>query len=193
MVNEIVDENTNEITIKDQAKLVNSMGGPERLKKIQNFLDDLRNANVTVKVVSTSWYPITEDQWQEYLAYVSDFLKLGFSKDEILAVEDPGEGLSADKGRRIRDDQNITVDDFVSDAMFADDSTGNIRSAINVTNLLWMEERKGLGEGDIKYIKYSIKMDSNAGTMDDSSDTSDDNENDSTLGVNSFLSKNNIL
>ena len=113
MVNEIVDENTNEITIKDQAKLVNSMGGPERLKKIQNFLDDLRNANVTVKVVSTSWYPITEDQWQEYLAYVSDFLKLGFSKDEILAVEDPGEGLSADKGQRIRDDQNITVDDFV--------------------------------------------------------------------------------
>merc|ERR1712062_620908 len=107
-------------------------------------------------------------------------------KDEILAVEDPGEGLSADKGQRIRNDQNITNDDFLSGAMFADDSTGNIRKAINVTNLLWMEERKGLGAGDIKYIKYSIKMDTNANMMDDSTGTKNEIAEDSALGVNMF-------
>ena len=186
MVNEISDETTNEIKKKDQAELVKSMGGPKRLKPIQNFLDDLREANVTVKVVSTSWYPITEAQWQEYLAYVSEVMELGFSKDEILAVEDPGENLSADKGQRIRDDQNIKEDEFVSDAMFADDSTGNIRSAINVTNLLWMEERKGLGERDIEYIKKSIKMDDNTDAMDGSTETMDDIAEKSLLAVNSF-------
>ena len=186
MVNEILDETTNEIKKKDQAELVKSMGGPERLEKIQNFLDDLREANVTVKIVSTSWYPITEAQWQEYLAYVSEVMELGFSKDEILAVEDPGENLSADKGQRIRDDQNIKEDEFVSDAMFADDSTGNIRSAINVTNLLWMEERKGLGERDIEYIKNSIKMDDDTGTIDDGTETMDDIAEKSLLTINSF-------
>ena len=186
MVNEILDEDTNEIKKKDQEELVKSMGGPERLKKIQNFLDDLRDTNVTLKIVSTSWYPITEEQWQEYLAYVSNVMELGFLKDEILAVEDPGEGLSADKGQRIRDDQNITVDDFVSDAMFADDSTGNIRSAIDVTNLLWMHERKGLGERDIEYIKNSIKMDDNTDSMDDNTETMDDIAEKSLLTINSF-------
>merc|ERR1712224_681689 len=113
-------------------------------------------------------------------------MELGFSKDEILAVEDPGENLSADKGQRIRDDQNIKEDEFMGDAMFADDSTGNIRSAINVTNLLWMEERKGLGERDIEYIKNSIKMDDDSGTMDDGTETMDDVAEKSLLTINSF-------
>ena len=72
---------------------------------IANFLKNLRSKSISVKIVSTSWYPITADQWQEYLYYVSNLLGLGFVKEEILTVDDPGPGLSADKGAKIREDK----------------------------------------------------------------------------------------
>ena len=153
MVNEVADNP------EDKMNLTDSLGGNERLLEMQTFLEELRNAKIPVKIVSTSWYPITEAQWQEYLFYVSNLLNLGFFKDEILAVEDPGKGLSADKGKRIREDQGDFDEQtppemrpFFSDVMFADDSTGNIKSALKVCNLLYMVERKGLGQSDMNYI-----------------------------------------
>merc|ERR1719295_725969 len=95
---------------------------------IIDFLGELRNKSITVKIVSTSWYPITADQWQEYLYHVSELLGLGFLKEEILTVDDPGPGLSADKGKKIRED-NKNIDVFLDNAMFADDSYGNIKSS----------------------------------------------------------------
>ena len=118
---------------------------------------ELREAGIPVKIVSTSWFPIAEEQWQEYLFYVTNQFGLEFSKDQILAEEDPGPGLSADKGRTIREDYQEDYDPnvpaemqpFLSNAMFADDSTGNIKSALKVCNLLHMVERKGLGKSDM--------------------------------------------
>ena len=159
MVNEVADNP------EDKMNLTDSLGGNERLLEMQTFLEELRNAKIPVKIVSTSWYPITEAQWQEYLFYVSNLLNLGFFKDEILAVEDPGKDLSADKGQRIRDDQkDFYAEDsremlpFYSDVMFADDSTGNIISGLKVCNLLYMVERKGLGKSDMDYIKKSAGL-----------------------------------
>merc|ERR1712198_436874 len=120
---------------------------------IIDFLKELRSRNITVKIVSTSWYPITAEQWQEYLYHVSNLLGLGFLKEEILTVDDPGPGLSADKGKKIRDDKNIDV--FLDNAMFADDSSGNIKSSTMVCNTLYIIKRKGLSVADMKYIKAS--------------------------------------
>jgi len=69
-------------------------------ENVIDFLKVLRNESITVKVVSTSWYPITAAQWQTYLYYVSELLDLGFEFEEILAVDDPGPGKSADKGAK---------------------------------------------------------------------------------------------
>ena len=124
---------------------------------IIDFLKELRSRNITVKIVSTSWYPITADQWQEYLYYVSDLLGLGFFKEEILTVDDPGPGLSADKGAKIREDKNLE-EGYLDSAMFADDSSGNIKSALMVCNTLYIIKRKGLSITDMSYIKGSIKM-----------------------------------
>ena len=127
---------------------------------VREFLSSLRNRGpeppVTVKIVSTSWYPITAAQWQEYLFYVSGILELGFTKDEILAVDDPGPGLSADKGAKIREDNDGT-NEFLNNAMFADDSTGNIKSSIMVCNTLYMAKRKGLDNYDFDYIKAATE------------------------------------
>ena len=123
---------------------------------IANFLKNLRSNSISVKIVSTSWYPITADQWQEYLYYVSNLLGLGFVKEEILTVDDPGPGLSADKGAKIREDKNLE-EGYLNTAMFADDSSGNIKSALMVCNTLYIIKRKGLSITDMSYIKASIK------------------------------------
>ena len=123
---------------------------------IANFLKKLRSKSISVKIVSTSWYPITADQWQEYLYYVSNLLGLGFFKEEILTVDDPGPGLSADKGAKIREDKNLE-EGYLDSAMFADDSSGNIKSALMVCNTLYLIERRGLSRRDMKYINASTK------------------------------------
>jgi len=125
-------------------------------ENVIEFLNALRKEDITVKVVSTSWYPITAAQWQTYLYYVSELLDLGFEFEEILAVDDPGPGKSADKGAKIREDNNGTKE-FLNNAMFADDSTGNIKSSIMVCNTLYMAKRKGLDNYDFDYIKAATE------------------------------------
>ena len=126
-------------------------------KGINIFLAKLRSENISVKIVSTSWYPITADQWQEYLYYVSNLLGLGFVKEEILTVDDPGPGLSADKGAKIREDKNLE-EGYLNTAIFVDDSSENIKSALMVCNTLYLIKRKGLSKTDMRYIKASIQM-----------------------------------
>ena len=123
---------------------------------IKYFLADLRAKNVAVKIVSTSWYPITEAQWREYLFYVSETTGLGFRREEILTLNDPGPGLSADKGQKIREDMGIEKG-FVKTTMFADDSKSNIKAALEVCNSLYIIRRQGLEKKDLRYIKKATK------------------------------------
>ena len=125
-------------------------------QNIKNFLTELRDKNITVKIVSTAWYPITENQWQEYLFYISETLGLGFSREEILPLYDPGPGLSADKGQKIRVDLGVNQG-RVETVMFADDSKSNIISSLDVCNSLYIIKRTGLKEHDMSFIKASTK------------------------------------
>merc|ERR1739848_204229 len=79
-------------------------------------------------------------------------LELGFKKDEILTLADPGPGLSADKGSVIKkhmSDRNVKV----SSAMFADDSSGNIKTAKGVCNTVYLPNKIGLDDTDLQYIE----------------------------------------
>ena len=140
-------------------ELIESFGGADRLETIKSFLKQLTGAGAKVKIVSTSWFPITENQWKEYLFYVSSELKLGFLKDDILTVADPGPGLSADKGAKIQKDQKDAGGNggYLKQAIFADDSWGNIKSSRNVCQTLYINERKGLDVEDREYILSSVK------------------------------------
>ena len=136
-------------------ELIESFGETGRLEDIKGFLQDLKNAGATVKIVSTSWFPITENQWQEYLFYVSNELELGFAKDDILTVADPGPGLSADKGAKIQMDAGVEGT-YLNQTIFADDSWGNIKSARDVCQTLYINERKGLDLQDRAYLYGSV-------------------------------------
>ena len=139
------------------ANLTESFGGPERINRIKSFIGRLRSRNANVKMVSTSWAPVSEEQWKEYLINVTSIFDLGFDDDNTLALEDPGPGLSADKGEVIKEDMG--EDDVEFDgALFADDSTSNIKSAKGVCNTLLLPKRVGLDGTDCAYMEALVSM-----------------------------------
>jgi len=140
----------------NNTELVDSFGGDKRLAGIKSFLGNLRKANATVKIVSTSWFPITEKQWQEYLYYITQQFELGFEKNEVLTVLDPGPGLSANKGAKIQTDAGVADGIYLNQAIFADDSWGNIKSARNILHTLYIRKREGLDRQDREYILSSV-------------------------------------
>jgi len=130
----------------------------ERIQAMANFINDVRTLlDGNVFIVSTSWYPVNEEQWQAYLKYISDETGLGFPLDHIFAVEDPGPGLSADKGAVIK--ANMAKHGIMFDeALFADDSAGNIKSAQGVCNTLHLSKRAGLDDTDRDYITHVASL-----------------------------------
>ena len=138
-------------------KLTESFGGKERITRIKGFIDRLRSRNAVVKIVSTSWAPVTEEQWKEYLINVTDTFHLGFEDNSTISLEDPGPGLSANKGKVIQED--MIEDDVEFDgALFADDSTSNIKSAKSVCNTLLLPKRVGLDGTDCAYVEALVSM-----------------------------------
>ena len=139
------------------ANLTASFGGKDRVNRIRSFIKRLKSKNANVKIVSTSWAPISAEQWQQYLMNITGTMDLGFEEDKILSLEDPGPGKSADKGNMIKRD--MRNDDIEFDAgLFADDSRGNIRSAMRVCNTLLLPQRLGLDGTDCAYIEALVSI-----------------------------------
>merc|ERR1711894_48997 len=139
------------------ANLTHSFGGSERVTRIKGFLNRLRSKNGNIKIVSTSWAPVSEEQWKEYLINVTGTFNLGFDEDSTLSLEDPGPGKSADKGAVIQLDMTEEDIEF-SEALFADDSTSNIKSAKAVCNTLLLPKRRGLDGTDCAYMEALVSL-----------------------------------
>lgn len=137
--------------------LTQSFGGTERVIRVKGFLDRLRSKNGKLQIVSTSWAPVTDEQWQEYLINVTGTFDLGFDENTILSLEDPGPGKSADKGAVIQLDMTEDGINF-DEALFADDSTSNIKSATDVCNTLLLPKRRGLDGTDCAYMEALVSM-----------------------------------
>ena len=75
------------------SNLTHSFGGQERLKRIKKFIERLRSKGGNVKIVSTSWGPVTDKQWKKYLINVTSSFNLGFDESTTLSLEDPGPGM----------------------------------------------------------------------------------------------------
>ena len=139
------------------ANLTESFGGRRRLKRIKNFIERLRSRNASVKIVSTSWAPVSQEQWKEYIINVTNTFDLGFGENDTLSLEDPGPGFSADKGAAIKIDMEKDEVNFDS-ALFADDSRSNIQTAKEVCNTLLLPKRLGLDGTDCAYIEALVSM-----------------------------------
>lgn len=69
-------------------------------------------------------------------------------------MDDPGIGISADKGSLIEktcheNEMNINRDE----CLFVDDSAGNMVSAVGKCDLLWIESKSGMDGSDFNYLE----------------------------------------
>ena len=99
---------------------------------IKNLLSNKKK----VYICSTSWYPITALQWQTYLKYIMDYLKIPFKESILTLPVIPGSKKSQ-KGRTIH---SVMVKNNIpySEAIFYDDSLPNIQSAIGICITRWL-------------------------------------------------------
>ena len=78
-----------------------------------------------------------------------------FPLEKILPLDDPGEGVAADKGAVIRAKlSELNLD--ASDAIFADDSEGNFLSAVQgevSAETIYVQPRTGISEEALAYIE----------------------------------------
>ena len=139
------------------ADLTQSFGGRERIITIKRFIDRLRYKGANVKIVSTSWAPVTEKQWQTYLINVTNTFDLGFKDNNILSLEDPGPGIRADYGEAIRIDMEYNDLGF-NEALLAGDGINNIKSAKGVCNTILLPKNVGLDENDCEYIEALVSL-----------------------------------
>jgi len=140
---------------KFHTEIVKSFGGIPRINKLRNMIKTLLNNKKNVYICSTSWYPITALQWQTYIKYTMDYLKIPFKMNEILTIPAIPVSKKSQKGITI---YNILKKNNVSynEAIFYDDSLSNIQSAIGICITRWLNIRKGMKNIDISdVIRYS--------------------------------------
>ena len=78
--------------------------GKTRVDSLRTGLEEARRQmGGNVVMLSASWDPTPANVWSAYLLQVLTDLKLGFDEEHINAVDDPGPGISADKGNKFVD------------------------------------------------------------------------------------------
>ena len=144
-----------------RALVLRAFGGEGRLARLQKHLDLLKRCHVDVYMISTSWFQVPANAWSNFIwtvfkyANIQDYFG---SKDAILTLDDPGEALASDKGASIRtkmDELGLNP----NQAIFADDSHGNILSASCspiAADTLYVQGGRGLQEEDFVYIEGRV-------------------------------------
>lgn len=113
--------------------------------------------NFKVRLLSTSWHPVGAAAWRSYLAEVTSAAGIGppideLGEDWIVALADPGPGLSADKGGAIA--QRLAAWGVQAhQALLVDDSEGNTASAVGVCDTAWLPQRQGMSALVLDYIE----------------------------------------
>ena len=119
--------NKNHTFVPTNNEIVISFGGIPRINKLRNMIKTLLKNDKKVYICSTSWYPITALQWQTYLKYIMNYLKIPFKRNHILTLPVIKGSKESQKGKTIH---NVLVKNNVSynEAIFYDDSLPNIQS-----------------------------------------------------------------
>lgn len=135
-----------------RANVTTALGGPERKARIQDFLRTIRRADTKVYILSTSWEPIPGENWSDYIMMLNRKAKLGFKRNEIIGLDDPGVGISACKGCAIHD-KLLELGLKPTEALFMDDSSGNIESNKKEAGAdsIYLQERDGYGRMAMEY------------------------------------------
>lgn len=127
---------------------INGLGGFERVQRLFRTLTFLQRHNVQIRMLSTSWGKISPRGWANFL---HTFLSLStpslaqfFPVENIIALRDPGEGLSADKGRAAA--AYLSRNNFTSvhNGLLVDDSPTNIQKMQGNADWIQVYPRTGM-------------------------------------------------
>mmetsp|Transcript_3391 Transcript_3391/g.6343 ORF Transcript_3391/g.6343 Transcript_3391/m.6343 type:complete len:510 (+) Transcript_3391:4656-6185(+) len=153
----------NNITDPSSAVLA-TFGGQDRLNRLKlHFQRVTESDKVSLYFVSTSWYSIPKEEWAKFilttlkLAGLDEFFSS--STASILSLDDPGDGIPANKGVVVRSKiQELEL--TAQDAIFADDSQGNFLSSVHGGNLaaetIYVQPRTGLSDAALAYMENRV-------------------------------------
>ncbi len=143
------------------ANITEAFGGPSRLARLRAFFATLASSDgmLQVRLLSTSWHPVSAAAWGAYLTEVTSAAGLRWSpigddggEGWIIALADPGPGLSANKGSAIA--QRLAAWGLAAhQALLVDDSEGNIASAAGNCDTVWLPQRQGMSNLVLDYIE----------------------------------------
>jgi len=130
------------------------INGTDRRDRLIQTFNVLRQYNVAIKVLSTSWSRINSTQWAYFLTKVFENCGLNgyLNATNIIALNDPGSGISGDKGGTAQ--AVLVANGWAMDqGLLADDSIGNINTAIGKVGWLQVIPRDGLAVDALAYIE----------------------------------------
>lgn len=128
--------------------------GEDRITRMKQMFNSLKDQGVELRVLSTSWGLIKGAEWA---AFILEFLKLGgfdgvFKLEQIIALDDPGEGVVGNKGQ--------AAAEFLAsqgweqhNGMLLDDSHKNIDTCAGKVDWLWVVPAKGFARDVMEFME----------------------------------------
>jgi len=140
----------------NQSEILDSLNfnGSDRLARFNQTLKLLADNGVINMVASTSWYYLTPIMWTNFLdAYFTTAnINMYLNASQILAFQDPGCCIGADKGSAIAA-YLATKGWGQHDGMLVDGSSGNIASASGKVDWLKPIPKAGIQLDALQYIE----------------------------------------
>jgi len=135
------------------------LGGSYRQAAIRQWLQELRSAGILVYMLSTSFAPISGESWCLYLQEFSKLAQFDFPAQQLICLDDPGEGIAANKGAAIETTM-ASLGLEAGNAILLDDGYSNAVSASAVgAGWIWLGQRIGYSFMDMEYISARVAID----------------------------------
>jgi len=138
------------------------INGTDRRDRLIQMMQLLTSRGIKLHVLSTAWYSVGHAAWAYFIDKVMNAAGLGayLNISNIIALDDPGQSIAADKGSAAQavlnasnwtKHQGILVDDSPTNIITASAAGGRVdwlqvtpRSGIALDAIVWLETRAGL-------------------------------------------------
>jgi len=130
------------------------LNGTDRRDRLLVTLQHLAGNGVDIRMLSTSWVWIRNDSWAYFLNEVMKDAGINgwFNTSNIMTLDDPGSGISADKGSKAKaymDSKGWTGEEGI----LVDDSQGNIDSCAGKLGYLQIYPRTGFATDTLVWLE----------------------------------------
>eukprot|EP01083_Nonionella_stella_P193535 714695_1 len=180
-----------------------AFGNDTRINRLKLHLERVLGDDSTVEdgniyVLTTSWEPVPAEYWADLVYEMLKIINFDiyFPREHILALDDPGPGIQADKGAVAKNKMDEVGITEMSACIFLDDKQGNLNFANcdgtdpvgascddyggnrHICDTLLIQERLGLDGTDKNYIEARTLMISDT-TSNTNSDSNSNSNSDS--------------